>query len=171
MDRADFAARNRDYVTDYIKFADAKAGAILAIGLAVSGLLGSLADKFASLFTGEALPLVLGIVAAVVAIVVVASTAMLVHNIVVALSPRTTAAAKSLASFPDIAADPSWYLEQCKALLPDSTAIHFEQHVAQLAAIAAVKFGHIRNAVFWLQFQILSAYALVVFYVVMRVSR
>jgi hypothetical protein len=169
MDRSEFAARNRDYVSDYIKFADAKAGAILAIGLAVSGLLGSLTDKIANLMTDASRPTM--IVAVLVALVVVASTAMLVHNIVVALSPRTTASAKSLASFPDIAADPNWYLEQCQALVADNIAVHFEQHVAQLASIASVKFTHIRNAVFWLQCQILCAYALVVFYVVMGIDR
>lgn len=168
MDRTEFAARNRDYVTDYIKFADAKAGAILTLGLAVSGLLGSLADKLATILTGAALPI--KALTVVGGIVVVASTAMVVHNIVLALSPRTSGAAKSLASFPDIAADKAWYLEQCQQLAHETISTHFERHVAHLSSIATEKFDSIRRAVFWLQIQILGAYALVIFYVVMRVN-
>lgn len=169
MDRIEFASRIREYSTDYIKFADAKAGAILAIGLAVSGLLGSLAEKITTILT-DARPAIV-LLAAVVAILVVASTAMQVHNIIVALSPRTKAAAKSLASFPDIAADKEWYLAQSQTLTADAIASHFEQHVAHLSSIAFDKFAHIRKAVFWLQIQIFGAYALVVLYVIMRVIR
>lgn len=169
MDRTDFAARTRDYVTDYIKFADAKAGAVLAVGLAVSGLLGSLTDRIAAVLGGVSRPV--AVIAAVVALLVVASTAMVVHHIVEALSPSITSAKKSLASFPDIAADQSWYLERCAQLTDRDIASELEQHVSHLSAIACSKFTHIAKAVWWLRIQILGAYTLVVFFVVMRVNQ
>jgi Pycsar effector protein len=168
VNRSEFAADTRSYITDYIKFGDTKAGAVLTLALAVAGAVSTVFEKI--------IISVHGVSSCVVVLAVLSGGAVAVGTLVVvwfcvtALSPRVTPAGESLASFPDIAANPDAFLEQSKGLTDDEIPRHLEVHVAALAGVANAKFAAIRTAVAWLRVQIIGACLLFVLYVLIRIA-
>ena len=157
MPRA-FAKDVRDYITDYIKFGDAKAGAILTLALAAATILGGFADKsvgalqIANVFVGPA---------ALFAAVFVVATTMTLWHLIAAIGPRTDAVGQSLASFPDIAVrSVEDYEAAHNSLSDEAIAREFARLNVQLAKIAKAKFGSVSRAIWWLRIQLLSGYVL-----------
>lgn len=168
MERYDLAARTRDYISEYVKFGDSKAGAILTLGLTVAGLLAALSDKLIEVASDSAawvMP-----VLAVAGILLALATVMLVLNSIEALSPRVSSNRKSLVSFPDIAKEPDWYLNSVASLADGRAAGEIEKHVCELSKIAVEKYTHVTKAIGWLRLQVLGAFALAVLYVVVRAA-
>jgi hypothetical protein len=163
--RSDFAAQTRDYITDYIKFADSKAGAVLAVGVAVGGVIGGVSKAFLQEFSHTSALIMAP--AAVSGVVVAAATAMLLFRAIEALAPDVKPVDSSLASFPDIASDPQSFLARSEGLTDtDAIAREFEKHSVQLARIAKLKFDRITQALGWLRIQVFGTYALVLLYVI-----
>ncbi len=158
MDRVAYARTTNGYVTDYVKFGDTKAGALLGlVGVLVGGLVGSAPAVFAAgARVGKCLESASG---AVLSAAVLAATVCAWHC-VAALSPNVRTAA-SLNSFPDIAALPeSEYIKRVNALADDaSLADEYSRHNWTLSKIAQDKFGHIRQAVVALRVAIITAAA------------
>lgn len=133
------------YVTDYIKFADAKAGAITAGSSAGLAALGALANTVLSKPALECGWHVIAIICAVLGgLVLLGSVAFALMSLI----PRVQASSGSLFSFPDI----------CKRSLPDYVAslcglddrkaldqLSSQNHT--LCVVLNTKFVHQKNAV------------------------
>jgi hypothetical protein len=157
--RLEFGENTRSYLTDYIKFADGKAGAVLTLGIAVASAAGAVADR-----TSQSFAHVNGafsVVAILLGFPVVVSTVMLILHAIRAIAPNTKSAQHSLASFPDIASmRPEDYVAACRGLSEDGAVEAYAQVNARLATIATAKFASITEAVWWLRVQVISTYAI-----------
>ena len=157
MTKIDFGQQNRAYISDYIKFADAKAGAALALVLAVASAATAFADHTISDFKSAA-P-VFSVLGVVIALPLVVSTVIAILYAILAISPKVTPAESSLASFPDIAemshAD---YLGACRVMTEDSEIDAYASVNSRLATIAMSKYSAIADTIWWLRVQVLSAY-------------
>jgi hypothetical protein len=156
VDRIEYVRTTSAYITDYIKFGDTKAGAILGlvavIAEAVAGSAPGALQTAAQAGNGTAY-----MTASVLAGVLI-SAALTAWHCVTALSPRTEKAA-SLNSFPDVAhLSAAAYVTQVSAL-PDDAAIaaEYSKHNWTLSNIAVKKFNSIGRAVGMLRVAILSA--------------
>lgn len=164
MTPSEFTVSTRDYISDYIKFADAKAGAVMTITVALGAVAGFAANEFFAAV--RAASDVWFAAATIIAAVGAACAAMTVWFCIEALAPNTTAAQNSLASFPDIAKmDAVAYKSAVVALDSAAAAAEFASLNTTLAAIASLKFGNVRTAVLWLRGLLFSIYAMVLVYV------
>jgi len=157
MDHAEFGENTRQYVAEFVRFADAKAGALLTFSSVVSATLGALCApslaRFREAHSGWSW------VALAAALPFVVSTVMTVMRSVESLSPRTPAADESLASFPDIAAmESAEFLSRSRALPASSIADQYTMINWQLSRVAAAKYAALSKAAWWLRIQIFSAY-------------
>lgn len=167
--RVRLAENTLNYVTDYIKFADAKAGAILGLALVIGGAVFPLANGIISDLND--VPFVVLMVLTAIALVVAVSTVMAVFHSVHAVAPRTGVAGNSVVSFPDIAImDADDYHTTCARLTSDDLAVHYERLNKTLSNIAAIKFKAIQDSVWWLRVQIFSAYCLGLLFAVIKVA-
>jgi Family of unknown function (DUF5706) len=150
----------------YIKFGDAKAGALLGFNALLGGALGFIAPTVlanASKLNGWPYAiLVLPGLAAVISIAIGS------WRCLESLAPRTPAAAASLCSFPDIAKQsPQGYAAAVTALTPDEIAHQYALHNSTLARVAETKFSMVDTAVRWARFAVIAMYVFVVEYVVL----
>lgn len=158
MARLPFSESTRAYLSDYIKYGDAKAGAILSLTLAITGALGIAVEK--SGVIGHATHPTVRLLAACILVVTAYSTVMIVVHTIRALDPRTESAAKSLASFPDIAKmTVAEYTAACGALSNTDWSAEYEKHNVTLARVASDKYAHISKSVFWLRWLVVTGYA------------
>jgi len=171
MDTAEFGEKTRAYVTEYIKFADAKAGAIVALVGLVGGALGVSAKPMlgaiaSSHWSFGVLAVSLGVIAAV-------SGVMCLWHALDALSPRAPQAQRSLASFPDIARiDVDEYVAKARGLDTAGMANEYALVNSTIASIATAKFGSIRGSIWWLRILLLSTYvAALVYAILIAISR
>jgi hypothetical protein len=163
----DFGKDTRDYITDYIKFADAKAGAVLALGSGIAAVIGSAVDR--SVVPLRHTPIAIQVLVALVGILFVVTTVMVVWESIHAVIPRTTSAQQSLASFPDIATQAvDAYVASCEALTEPAIQREYSKANASLSRVANAKYDGIRKAVTWLRVQLLSGYLLFLIAVVLR---
>ncbi|MFT3925523.1 MAG: hypothetical protein QM778_23490 [Myxococcales bacterium] len=144
--RIEFARSNRDYASDYIKFADTKAAAVLAFATTVVGVIvaaanaaltTSIGTSYKVLLTAAATPAILSFV-------------WIAHLALVALTARATLASKSLASFPDTALMSEEALMRDLQGLGESEIVgHYAKHTHTLSSIAVAKFRSINEAIWW----------------------
>lgn len=163
MTTADVGVETRRYINSYIAFADAKAGAVVALLAAIGTAIGFAANEFFSFIrtAGAAWSLVALFVAACVAICAV----MTLLRAIEALTPRTPAAGASLASFPDIAKVPvEQFVAAAIRLDDEGFARELAVHNATLSRIAVEKFGCVAAALWWLRGLLFGAYVLIVIY-------
>lgn len=154
-----FGDDTRSYVAEFIRFADAKAGAILTFSALVASSIGTLSAK--SLANYSQTHWAWSAVALVAAIPFVTATAMTLIRCIEAIAPRTSEASGSLASFPDVAKlPPERYAELCRALTPDALSDEFAKVNVQLSVVASAKYASIRQASHWLLAQVLSGYVI-----------
>lgn len=147
--RLDFARDTRSYVTDYIKFGDAKAGAVLGMAVFIAGAIGALLkDSMESL---DGAPLVLKGWMIVCAAIALCSSAAVAWHCLASLAPKTNPVS-ALGSFPDIAKhSPESYVARCSEVPDDGWSKEYERHSVALSTIAQSKFNHIAKAVWWLR--------------------
>lgn len=167
--RRKFAEDTRAYVADFLKFGDAKAGALLGFGVTVAASMGALLERSADAVF--AAPVGYRWALAPVAMAVVYATVMLTVHTIHALAPNTPDADESLASFPDISklSTPE-YSKRCGGLSDDGWALQYERHSVALAKIAQLKFSHIRSGVWWLKVLVFTSYVLVLLLAVLKVN-
>jgi hypothetical protein len=169
MDVGEFGEKTRSYVTDYIKFGDAKAGSIVALVGLIGGVLGASAKTLLATMAGSGWPL--ETFGALVGAAVAVSGVMCLWYSVDALAPRTPSAEKSLASFPDIATyTAKEYVERIAALDASGIAAEYARVNSTLAWIAKAKFDSIGKAMWWLRGLLLSTYLLVLTYAVLCIK-
>ena len=156
-----------NYITDYIKFADAKAGSILTL----VGLIGAVAGAAAptALDAMKQTNTILFAVGIGAGALTVACTCVVIFFTIDALSPRTTSSL-SLVSFPDIAKlDGEGYANSVAALSTAQMQRHYAVHNVNLAKIASAKFDDIRVALKWARVAVLAAYVMLLAYAVAKV--
>jgi hypothetical protein len=158
----EFAKGVREYLLDYIKFADAKAGAILTflgiLGAAVGTLAEKTAEGLAKIQIGTwqvfALATLGGFLVGTVGTLACALRA---------LKPRASSKpedGRSLASFPHIATmEVNDYVVAVAALNEDGIADQLARHTWILSRIAGTKYSSIAHAVVFLWVATLSAVA------------
>jgi hypothetical protein len=157
---ADLAAKTNSYLTEYIKFADLKAGSILAIVTALGAATALTATK--ALTSASMIPLCL--LWTVGGVLVIAATGTVWHT-VNALSPRTATAAESLHSFPDIAQlELASYSDRVKALNDSTVVDQYLKHNHALARIATSKFTHIAAALSCLRVATIALFGVTLIY-------
>jgi hypothetical protein len=162
-DSAAFAAQVNHYITDYIKFADAKAGGILAVVSIVGTAVGVSADEILAVAHSlHIAAFAIGFVACGTAAVAVLLTLL---QCVSALAPRIQQAPFSLSSFPDIARQsPASYATSVSQLTPQGIAEHYSVHNVLLSQIASKKFAALANATIWLRVALVAAYCATLIY-------
>ncbi len=140
----DFAAKTNAYVTDYIKFGDAKSGAILSFATLVAGAVASSAPGSLRLLRAFS-PLALA-VGALAVLGVLAFSLAVAMACIQALAPRTPKAS-SLHSFPDIATmKPGDYESRLRAIDHGGVTREYANHTQTLSAVAVQKFDSIARA-------------------------
>lgn len=141
----EFANLALDRFSDWVRFADAKAGAVMVVlGVALSDLLaraGSLADAWQA-------KSLLGWIATVAFWLACALAALTLSCVVSALFPRVTPREESLAYFGDVAKyeDAGKYRKALLDLPPDRLVDHIFTQAFDLARIARTKFERLRFA-------------------------
>jgi hypothetical protein len=157
MDHAEFGENTRQYVAEFVRFADAKAGALLTFSSVVAASLGALCSPALGHF-GTPHP-VWTFVAVVASLPFIVATVMTALRCVEALAPRTPAAADSLTSFPDIASvSPEEYVSRVRALPVEGISDEYAKLNSQLSRVSVAKYTALSQAAWWLRVQILSAY-------------
>lgn len=158
----EFAAQSNGYVTDYIKFGDAKAGAVLSFTAVVAGAaVSSATSSFDLLRSVSTIALAAG---ALLLLCLLALALGVAWACVSALDPRTPKG-KSLHSFPDVSEmDAEVYEAQLRGLDAHAATREYAMHTKVLSAIALQKFESIGSAVRRLRWMLLvaAAYAAVV---------
>ncbi|WP_437306119.1 Pycsar system effector family protein [Sorangium sp. So ce388] len=169
VDVSDFPSKTNAYLTEYIKFADAKAGAILVFITLVGAVVSATSERMLSAVrTAGWGAFALGAIAAVAILV---SVTMALWHTAVALSPRTSNANKSLHSFPDIVKmQLEDYLSSVLVLTPESIANNYSIHNYALAKIAMAKYECIGRAMRALRVALLAAFAVALLFVVASAS-
>lgn len=143
VDRS-FVQGTNAYLLDYIKFGDAKAGAILTLTIAAAGGAASTGPKALESAKTVGLGASLFTLALLAAVLVFAL--LVVRACVHALRPRVDSA-KSLHSFPDIASmSLDAYVDAVRALPEESISVQYCRHNWTLASVATAKFAEIARA-------------------------
>ena len=159
-------ARARDVglqITDYIKFADAKAGLILALVGALGAVVGYTAPS--ALAAAREAGSFAAIVVVGAQVVTAASVALVVYFTFEAVYPRSNSAHAPLVSFPDIAAmKPGDYADKFARASLDEVLRDCALHNATLARIAMAKFKALSRAMWWARVAIFGAYVAAVTY-------
>jgi hypothetical protein len=156
------------YISEYIKFADAKAAAVLTI----IGMVGALSGVAApTIFEAASADARLWWGGCVITGAVAISVVMGIHFTVAALMPRSVGAGESLASFPDIARlDVESYLKRTTGLTAEQVDREYALHNATLARVALAKFTAIRGALWWTRVAMVSGYCEAVLYAVSKTT-
>ncbi|WP_437795469.1 Pycsar system effector family protein [Sorangium sp. So ce693] len=162
---ADFSSKTNAYLTEYIKFADAKAGAILVFMTLVGAVVSATSERMLSTaYTAAWGAFVLGAIAAGAILV---SVTMTLWYTVAALLPRTSNANQSLHSFPDIVKmQPEYYASSVLALTPESIARNYSFHNHALAKIAMAKYESVERAMRALRVALLAAFVVALLFAV-----
>lgn len=162
---ADFAADVRQSISEFIRFADAKATGVLALVGGVGTAAGFAAEKYLEAMLGAGWRFGIN---AFVLVVLGLSGVMTVWHLIFALAPRSDpAGSECLASFPDIAKlDADDYVRRVGGLTAPQAVEELSRHSAQLSHVAVAKFRSIRQACLWLRIYLLSAFAMLVTYAV-----
>lgn len=159
MDAAEFGENTRKYITDYIKFADTKASAILAAAGIISAASGLELQRYiALLYTAHHL---IECAAYLLGAIVCVSAVMTIWFGIAALSPSTPSVAPSLASFPDISElSVTEYGERAASLVSESIAKEYAIANASMARVATQKFTFISKSVWWLRILLFGSFGL-----------
>ena len=159
MNKVEFAASTNSYITDYIKFADVKAGVLLTVSGLLAGGLGKLSLSIFELLKDQDNCWYL-----VVAIVIIGVGVSLLCTLWMslrALKPDIKNAEDSLHSFPDIAkCSCKDYTQSSLGLSCDEIVSHFCAHNWTLSRIANAKFKALQCAISWLRSAIIAAFIL-----------
>lgn len=151
------------YITDYIKFADAKAGLTLTFTAAVGSVVGATAPAVLAV-AKDAGVVAVGFVGAAIAATAISVFMVLLHASA-AISPRSDPAQASLVSFPDIARIPTdEYVERVAQASTEQSLRDYSLHNATLARIATAKFKALAMAMRWARFALFGAYATAVMF-------
>lgn len=165
MECTEFGENTRSYITDYIKFGDAKAGASIGLIGAIDGAIILMAPE--ALACVSSAPSWLFVAAGALILGVAAASVMAVYHAVAALSPNTQPATSSLASFPDIAElDDEEYAKRVVSLDASEMAIQYALSVSALAKVASTKFKSISASMWWLRILLFASYGLALAYIV-----
>lgn len=167
MTPAEFGEHSRTYVSAYIKFADAKAGGVLAIASSAVGAVAFVAPTILEAVEKR------GWLFAILMLVPLGACAlaafMTAWHALSALSPRTPPANNSMASFVDVAGmEQASYSDAVATATPSSLGLQYSRVNHTLSVIAKEKFGAIADSVFWTRILILSAYTAVLIYALVR---
>lgn len=170
MDKTEFAANTNSYITDYIKLADVKAGALLTLSSLLAAGVGRLTISLFDALEGHnacwyycAFIVILGFVV---------SLAGTLWKSLQALNPNVEKTeADSLHSFPDIA-ERSYedYIQASQELSCKAIASHFCTHNWTLSRIANAKFKALQRAICWLRLTIATALILVILYCLLALT-
>lgn len=160
MDKIKFVASTNSYITDYIKFADLKAGALLTLSSLIAAGLGKFSDSLFDVLKGRDSCWYWFTV--IVIIFVGVSLLVTLWRTLSALHPNLKKAKDSLHSFPDIAARSCEdYTQSAKKLDSGEKIVsHFCAHNWTLSRIANAKFQALQRAFFWLRLAIVGAFFL-----------
>lgn len=142
----EFAQSNRDYTSEYIKFADTKAAAALTFATTVIGVVGVVihAALTSAVATSTRISLTLAATPAILTYVWIA------HLALGALTARADPASQSLASFPDTATmDEDALVRSLQSLDQQQMVAHYAKHLRTLGGIAVAKFRAINQAIWW----------------------
>ncbi len=135
MSPLEFASNTNDYITDYIKFADAKAGAVLTFITAIGAVVAATTDKV--LLAARTASSLAFAVACVIASTILVSSLLSLWSAAVAISPRIPSAHKSLHSFVDLSKmSLTDAIQQISALSASDVAEEFIKHNVVLSGIA-----------------------------------
>jgi hypothetical protein len=159
IDAGSFAEKTNTYLTEYIKFADAKAAAILTVLGIVGGVTAAAAKPI--LLASRQASVVAQIAAIGTAGAVLLAATLATWHCLGALSPRTDSAAKSLHSFPDIALeDPDAYSAKIISAEREELVRAFCLHNVTLSRIARSKYAAISSATRCMTVAVIAAYVL-----------
>lgn len=173
-DTREAIARARDVglqITDYIKFADAKAGLILTLVGALGAVAGYTAPSTFGVAkqAGDAAALVFLGAQGTTAV----SVALVLYFTFEAVYPRSDPAHAPLVSFPDIAAikKPEDYAGMFARATLDEVLRDCALHNATLARVAMAKFMGLSRAMWWARIAIFSSYLAAVTYGIAEVVK
>jgi hypothetical protein len=163
----EFIRDTRAYVSEYIKFADEKAGAVITFVTVLGASVGFAANDFlAGLKASSVVWYVVGVI--VGATVLLCAIMTPVHALA-ALAPNTNSDVMSLAAFPVIAnLPPDEYIAKVIALSPDDVVTHYAAHNVILSGIATSKFSAIAAAMSWLRALLFGVFVMLAIYAVPR---
>lgn len=170
MDKVEFAANTNSYITDYIKFADVKAGVLLTVSGLLTGGLGKLSLSLFDLLKSQD-----NCWYSVIAIVTMLCVGLGLFGTLwmsfKTLNPSLSEAENSLHSFPDIAERSCEdYTRSSLELSYDEIVSHFCTHNWTLSYIANTKFKSLQCAISWLRLAIIAAFIWGVLYVFLSLT-
>lgn len=165
MDKSEFVASTNSYITDYIKFADVKAGALLTLSSLLAAGIGRLSFSLFDALKGRD-SCWCWVVTIVVTIWFGVSLLGTLWMSLRALSPNLQKAKGSLRSFPDIAGRScERYIQSSLELNSEEQIVsHFCAHNWMLSRIADAKFKALQYAVSWLRSAIIAAFTFALLY-------
>lgn len=165
MNKVEFAKSTNSYITDYIKFADVKAGVLLTVSGLLAGGLGKLSLSIFELLKNRDNYWYLAI-AIIIMLWVGVSLLCTLWMSLKALKPDTRRDEASLHSFLHIAeCYKENYTQSFMELSCDEIVSHFCSHNLTLSHIANAKYNDLRYAVSWLRSSIIAVFILGGFYV------
>lgn len=162
--QAKYAKEINSYVSEYIRFADLKAGATLTLTIAMSGALGSAIPKIVGAANTSSATKTVFVVLFVLAAIAAVLTILYSAFVLIPRVPPTPT--RSLNSFPDIAQlKPEDYAAQIAALTESDIAKNLSVHNVTLALVAKKKFNAITTAIWSLVSLLFVGFVIIVFYV------
>lgn len=154
--RFDFAARVHVYTHDYIRFADAKASAILAAcGFIFTGLL-TRADGIGSILAKVSGSLCAMIWIVILSVIGITSLIFTVGCCVLCIMPRLGSNGSGLVYWEQVAVDAE-YSKRVVSLTGDEATKEIADHVKAVSGVAREKFKYVRRALYGLCVTLLVA--------------
>jgi hypothetical protein len=160
-----YSQSTNSYITDYIKVADAKAGAIIGGVVALGTALGATAQPVIAAAHQGPQPTAACVLLCVLYVCTALAMVLAIIHSLGTLSPRTPSAEKSLNSFPDIASmSVDAYATAVAGLNETLICNNYARHNATLARIAMAKFAHVKKSLKSLSVSLYGSFAILVMY-------
>lgn len=176
MEPTEFFRERNQYINEYVRFADGKAGAVLGLATLIVGALGLLTQDLLKAFAVPA-PWWLSVskrafvwTGGSLLFLAALSSAAVAYYCLTALRPRLPAAQDSLASFPVLAKQDARKIKEIleRVKTPEDVAEHYALHSIEISALAMEKFKAIGSSIKWLVFLLADSLVFLVFYIVTR---
>lgn len=170
IEKHQYAYQVNTYITDYIKFGDAKAGSVLAfISLVIGGMAPFLSKVIDDLNINNSF--FLKITITIFLLFYAGSLALVIWHSLRALSPCFYKTEETLNSFPHISefVTDSTYVKKFEQMSTSDIEVHYSRHNWALAKTASQKFTEITKSLFYLKVSLALTAVPIIFYIVIKI--
>jgi hypothetical protein len=167
-----YSQSTNSYITDYIKVADAKAGAIIGGVVALGTALGATAEPVIAAARGASEPSAACILLCTLYVATALTMILAVIFSLGTLLPRIPKSETSLNSFPDIATmGPDAYVAAVASLSEPAICENYSRHNVTLARIAVEKFSHVKRSLKSLSVSLYGSFGILVVYFICQLGQ